>query len=187
MATNTYVALQSTTLGSAAASISFTSINQTYTDLICVLNMTRSGAGNNLGLRINGDTATNYSETYIEGDGSTALGGRNSNTNTMRIAAIQGGFGTDLATVTIHLQNYSNSTTYKTVLTRYSQASTIVGTSVGLWRNTAAVTSIELGTFGGANFGAGTTATIYGIAAASVGAKATGGIIYSDDTYYYHV
>lgn len=117
-------------------------------------------------MRINSDTGNNYSEEYIEGDGGSVIPGRNSNTNSMRIAAIAGGFGTDLATVIINFQNYSNTTTYKTVLTRYSQASTIVGTSIGLWRSTSAMTSFELGTFGGLNFGAGTTATLYGIKAA---------------------
>lgn len=162
---STYTPIATTTLGSAQASITFNSFSG-YIDLICVLNMTRSGAGNNLSMRLNSDSGTNYSETYIEGDGSSAFSGRNANTNSMRIAAIAGGFGTDLATVTIHLQNYSNSTTNKTVLTRYSQASTIVGSSVGLWRKTEAITSFELGTFGAANFGAGTTATLYGILSA---------------------
>jgi hypothetical protein len=161
---STYTPIATTTLGSAQNSITFTSFSG-YTDLICVLTMTRSSGGENLGMRLNSDTGTNYSETYIEGDGSTAVSGRNSNTNTMRIAAIQGGLGTGLAVITIQLQNYSNSSIYKTVLTRYSQAGTIVGSSVGLWRNTNAITSLELG-FASANFTTGTTATLYGIAAA---------------------
>jgi hypothetical protein len=163
--TATYAKISSTTLGSAQLTISFNSFSG-YTDLICVVNMTRSQGGNNFSLRLNGDTGTNYSEIYIEADGSSVIAGRNSNTNTMRIAAIAGGFGTDQATLTINIPDYENSTTNKTVLTRYSQASTIVGTSVGLWRNTSAVTSLEIGAIGAtANFSAGTVVTLYGIQA----------------------
>lgn len=164
--TATYAKIASTTLSSSQLTISFNSFSG-YTDLICVVTMTRTQGGNNFSLRFNGDTGTNYSEIYVEGDGASVIPGRNSNTNTMRIAAIAGGFGTDIATLTINIQDYENSTTNKNVLTRYSQASTIVGTSIGLWRSTSAVTSFEIGAIGAtANFAAGTTVTLYGIEAA---------------------
>lgn len=188
MPTNTYVQLDKVTVGSSTANISFTSIPQGYTDLICIMNSTRSLGGYNLGLRINSDSGNSYSETYLEGDGSTYIGGANTDTNTMRIAAIQGGFGTDLTTVVINLQNYTNTSTYKTVLTRYSQASTIVGSSVGLWRSQSAITSIQIGSFSSAQFLTGSTFSLYGIKkwTTEETPKATGGYVYSDSTYWYH-
>lgn len=108
--TATYAKIASTTLSSAQLTVSFNSFSG-YTDLICVVNMTRSQSGNNFSLRFNGDTGTNYSQVYFEGDGSTVIPGRNTNTTTMRIAAIAGGFGTDQATLTINILDYENTTT----------------------------------------------------------------------------
>jgi hypothetical protein len=61
--------------------------------------------------------------------------------------------------------NYRNSTTYKTVLSRYDDATKSTGAEVGLWRNTAAITSVLMKP-GTGSFAAGSTFTIYGIAAA---------------------
>jgi hypothetical protein len=68
-----------------------------------------------------------------------------------------------------HLQNYSNSTTYKTVLNRTNYAGSGGWTvaSVGLWRDTSAITSIRIAiseTQTG-NFISGSTFTLYGIKA----------------------
>lgn len=161
---STYSTIATTTLGTAAQNVTFSSISGSYTDLVIVCNYSRASAGFNIGIRLNGDTA-NYSETYIEGDGSTAYSGRNSNDSNMRIAFIMGGTGTSQSTMIINLQNYSNTTTNKTVLTRYSEASTATGASVGLWRSTAAINSIEIGR-SAVNFNVGSTFTLYGITAA---------------------
>jgi hypothetical protein len=161
---STYTPIATQTLGTAALNVTFSSIPSTYTDLVVVCAYNRVSGGNNISMRLNGDT-TNYSETYIEGDGSSVISGRNANDSNMRIAFIVGGTGTSQSTMIINLQNYSNTTTYKTVLTRYSEASTGVGASVGLWRSTAAINSVEIGR-AGINFAAGSTFTLYGIAAA---------------------
>jgi hypothetical protein len=65
--------------------------------------------------------------------------------------------------------NYSNSTTYKTVLGRSNRASSDTAADVGLWRSTSAITRIDLamgGSFPTNNFASGSTFTLYGIAAA---------------------
>jgi hypothetical protein len=61
--------------------------------------------------------------------------------------------------------NYSNTTTYKTVLNRMDDASTYVATNVGLWRSTAAINSITI-VAGTGNLPVGLMATLYGITAA---------------------
>lgn len=179
MASNTYVALQTATVtGSAVPYVDFTSIPQGYTDLVVVANVSDSSYQALL-MFLNG-TTTGYSWTYLNGDGTSATSGRYSNEVQINIGLAS----TTPSTNIIHLQNYSNTTTYKTVLCRANVASNSTRATVALWRNTAAITSIRLQ---GTSIQVGSTFTIYGIAAASVGAKATGGTIYQDASYFYHV
>jgi hypothetical protein len=63
-----------------------------------------------------------------------------------------------------HFMNYSNTTTYKTALTR-SNSPYGTEAAVNLWRNTSAITSITL-FIQSSTLNAGTTFTLYGIAAA---------------------
>jgi hypothetical protein len=186
MPTNTYVALDKVTVGTATSSITFSSIPQGYTDLVIVTNLKGSGSANYPIIELNGDTGNNYSETFITGNGSTASSARYSNTVGYLINNV-------VTTTTdfsfnniIHLMNYSNTTTYKTVLSRANAAGSGTEAGVLLWRNTSAISSITIRTNGN-NWATGSTFSLYGIAATSVGAKATGGTIYSDDLYYYHV
>jgi hypothetical protein len=168
----TYTAIQTVNVTSAASLVTFSSIPGTYTDLILEGSWFRvTSNGNNLGMRLNNDTTSNYSNTYIEADGSTGSSGRNSNQTAARIAAIGGGFtlsATESLPITIQFNSYSNATTYKTALTRYGQASTVAGASVASYRNTAAINTIELSAYspGTGQFGAGSVFTLYGIKAA---------------------
>jgi len=63
--------------------------------------------------------------------------------------------------------NYSNSSIYKTILSRGSNADSGGGVDVivNFWRNTNAITTILVSTTGG-NFMTGSMFTLYGIAAA---------------------
>ena len=179
MATTTYepIATQTVT-GSSTATITFSSIPQTYTDLVLVSN---GGLANNggYGLRYNNDTSSVYSRTFLKGDGSSATSGRSSNEDFVPSTA-----GGANQTNIWQLQNYSNTTTFKTALSRGNGASSDVIAFVLLWRSTAAINRIDATS--NSTFTAGTTFTLYGIANADIGAKATGGVITYDDTYYYH-
>jgi hypothetical protein len=68
----TYEPIATTTLGSAAATVTFSSISGAYTDLIVVANLAQSAGSNSLRFRLNGDTGSNYSATILRGYGSTA-------------------------------------------------------------------------------------------------------------------
>jgi hypothetical protein len=159
----TYEPIATTTLGSASTSSTFTSIPSTYTDLICVV----TGASNgslDLGWQANSDTGSNYSSTSLNGNGSSASSNRaTSNTQAnfgwMSSAATQG-------THILQVFNYANTTTYKTSLGRGGLASNLVVTVVGLWRNTAAITSLTVTNNNGQTMNVGTTLTLYGIKAA---------------------
>jgi hypothetical protein len=182
---STYTPIASQTLGSAAASVTFSSIPQGYTDLVIVVNAGASVGTANGGFRFNGDTGNNYSQTYLRGNGSTAAS--SAITNNSQINLDYYGFTTSLTNMEIiQIQNYSNSTTYKTVLIRGDNADYGVKASVGLWRNTAAITSIVIKS-DAYNFISGSTFSIYGIQVGNAAAKAQGGnIVTTDGTYVYH-
>lgn len=190
MPTNTYVALDKVTVGTATPAITFTNIPQGYTDLVLVLSGTKTGAsGEGIALRVgNGslDTGSNYSDTILWGNGSSAGSDRTTSATRSRITYYASWISTAISVDTIHFQNYSNTTTYKTILSRANTANQGVDATVSLWRSTSAINTISVYPFAD-NFAVGTTASLYGIAATSVGAKATGGDIYADSQYYYHV
>jgi hypothetical protein len=164
---STYEPIATTTLGSNAASYTFSSIAGTYTDLILVVNGQVS-SNVTVACQVNGDTATNYSTTEIFSDGGTASSFRSSTNAQIAVMGIGAQVNSGSQWVsTLHFQNYSNSTTYKTVLGRTSATATGVNAIVGLWRSTSAITSIKiLGYANASGFTTGTTFTLYGIAAA---------------------
>jgi hypothetical protein len=183
MATNTYVALSTTVLGSAASSVTFSSISQAYTDLVLVINATADSGNPDSRIKFNGNTSNNMSGTILTGNGTTASSARRTSLIQMEIDWT--GMGTGIGQYAVHIMNYANTTTYKTFLVRAAFAAKGSDAIVGMWSNTAAITSITVDIPAG-NFATGSTFTLYGIAASSVGAKATGGTIYSDSLYYYH-
>ena len=186
MATNTYVALKKTTLTGSATSVTLDLTGVTgYTDLVVVMSVQPTGSlGYAPWFQFNGDTSTNYSLTYLGGNGSSASSGRVTNTNKGYTDYPIGLSGS--SNVIAHIMNYSNTTTYKTWIDRLNETAGSypgAGATVGLWRNTAAITSIVIGTDG--TFASGSTFSLYGVAAEGAAAKATGGYITSDANYWY--
>ena len=162
---STYTPIATTTLGSAASSYTFTSIPSTYTDLVIVASVQGSST-NVIRCQFNSDTAGNYSDTQLLGNGTAASSGRDSNVTYIYLGAA--GMTTAASTFDVsitHVMNYANTTTYKTVISRNAEVSTGSSAAVGMWRNTAAITSITL-LKGVGNFQTGSTFTLYGIKAA---------------------
>lgn len=161
----TYEPIATTTLGSAAASYTFSSISGAYTDLIIVLSTKLTSGADGINMQFNGDTGTNYSFTYFSGSGTSATSGRFNNTSNIKVAF--NGYPTtaDGHTSIVQINNYFNATTFKTAITRDNNANNGTGAIVGLWRNTNAITSIVL-TAVSSTFTAGSTFTLYGIKAA---------------------
>lgn len=158
----TYDPIQSHTLASNQATVTFTSISSNFTDLVIVFRGNNTSGGNRAGTIIfNSDTGANYSATFIQGDGSNATSSRESNLNTGYFANVLN----DNTTAIVQIQNYSNTTTNKTFISRGSSPSTVVQARVGLWRSTSAITSITLG-LNADTYAAGSTFTLYGIKAA---------------------
>lgn len=161
---STMTPIATQTLGSATASVTFSSIAGTYTDLVLIINSNiPSGASGDGYLTFNGDNGTNYSYTQMYGNGTTAASNRGtSQTNIRAFTAAS----TAQSTAIINILNYANTSTYKTIVGRNNDPSAVAVAVVGLWRNTAAITSLTLSNQGSANFGTGSTFTLYGIKAA---------------------
>ena len=162
----TYEPIATNTLSSTAASVTFSSISGSYTDLVVVQTFTNAQTTGYTQFRFNGDTASNYSFTILQGT-TVVASGRESNQTSIRLGTTS--YMSNANTIT-SIQNYSNATTYKTIISRgtFGETSAQIretDAGVGLWRSTSAITSITLLISGG-NYAIGTTFTLYGIKAA---------------------
>lgn len=157
----TYTPITSTTLGSDQSSVTLSSISSSYTNLVIVLS-TKLSSANGLKVQFNSDTGTNYSDTILKGNGTTGSSARGSNIAYFETPDLS---TTSFETTVLNINNYANTTTYKTALVRGGSASYSTAAIVGLWRSTAAINSITFTTFSG-NMITGSTFTIYGITAA---------------------
>lgn len=153
----TYEPIATNTLGSASATVSFTSIPATYTDLFLVIGGAASSA-QGMFLYFNNDTGANYSRNLLYGDGTSAVASRSADHKVLEI-------GTAISTLTASVMNYSNTTTFKTTLARGGSAANLTIAEVGLWRSTAAINRIDV-TTGTGTMNTGTVLTLYGIKAA---------------------
>ena len=161
----TYEAIQTTTLGSSAATITFSSIPATYTDLRLVIVCTANSGSIAPKIRMNSLSTGIYSGTTLTGNGSSASTGQYTSDD-------KWGVGTLVAStptlITVDIFSYTGST-FKTNLTSVSKdqnGSGVVLPSVNLCRSTAAITSLTILESIGNDYAAGTTATLYGILAA---------------------
>jgi len=162
----TYDPIETQTLGSAAASVTFSSIPATYTDLVLVCNTASSASNPDLLMQFNGDTGTNYSDTVLTGNGTTASSARRSTQATIRVGySAAPDTSTAFHNAVIHIMNYANATTNKTAIARSNHASYGTDLTTGLWRSTAAITSVLL-KVSSSTFAVGSTFTLYGIKAA---------------------
>jgi hypothetical protein len=167
---STYTPITSTTLGSDTATVTLSSIPSTYTDLYLVVSSRVSGAQNSSGIDVyayyNADQGSNYSMTQLYGNGTTAASNRSSNITYAYFGISSNNTANDWPNFTVDIMNYSNTSVNKTAIARVDaayQSSSLRGT---LWRSTAAISSITLYAELSLNFKAGSTFTLYGIAAA---------------------
>jgi hypothetical protein len=195
MPTNTYVVLDKITTTGSVPSVTFTSIPSGYTDLVIIGSAQQVTLGEDLALQFNSDTGTNYSRTYLCGDGGTAHSGRSSNVNQIILDHhATPPTGTSFSTAIINIMNYANTNTFKSVINRTGAIDTNPGlgtvANVGLWRSTSAITSVKIFCTNGSDLKTGSTFSLYGIQGTAVStgtAKASGGTItYDSFGYVYH-
>ena len=164
----TYEPIETVTLNGTVSSVTLGAggtIPQTYTDLILVCNVGAVSAGN-IQTRFNGDASAIYSTITLFGASNNPSSGTYPNINVM-YPGVAGALPSTIASnAVIQINNYSNSTTYKNMLSRYNNAITEVDLTMSTWRSTAPITSITLYSYSGSNYLSGSTFTLYGIKAA---------------------
>jgi len=171
---NTYILIARTTLTTSQSSVTFSSIPQTYTDLIlhqsAMSNVSTSLAGN-YNIEFNSD-ATGYSgrRIYVDPGGSASA---YSDAGTSQWGGFIPGTGATQSvpnSCTLYIPNYTSSN-YKSwmldVSVENNGTHSYQGLGANLWSNTSAITSIVLkGIASGANTGdflTNSTFSLYGI------------------------
>lgn len=164
-----YVPLANLTLGSSASLVTFTSISQSYRDLVLIVNiagLTGTPTVTGSAMRVNSDSGSNYSWVSMTGNGSSAVAFTNTST------------GFDLACGTsnvasqakINIMDYSATDKNKSMIQRGDRSDVNTQAYVQRWGSNTAITSIQLYSpdyFGGTldTWSAGSTFALYGVSA----------------------
>jgi hypothetical protein len=177
---STYTPIASQTTTGTTSTITFNSIPQNYTDLMLITSGTSAGPDYTITAQFNSDTGNNYSSTFFNSSAGSLVTNRDVNSPSVYVGSID----TTQSTSITSIQNYSNTNTYKAVISRGNASTARIRAYAGLWRNTSAITSIIIGT-NGSNFNSGCTFNLYGVVKG--GGYALGGdIVTTDGTYWYH-
>jgi hypothetical protein len=162
----TYDKIASTTVsGTSTNSVTLSSISGSYTDLILIINAGATATGCGMTYQLNGDTSSIYSVTGLRGNGSAASSFRQTGNNQVIVSNFSEPPTTGGGVYIINFQNYSNTTTFKTSISRGNSAGFGVDAFAGLYRSTSAITSVTILIAGG-NYNSGSTFNLYGIKAA---------------------
>jgi hypothetical protein len=163
----TYTLISSNVLTASAASVTFSSIPATYTDLVLRISARNDGGANLTYIQFNSDTSSNYSTTNIYGTGSIA-GSDPSGAGTYVYAVVNQSSQTasTFSSSEFYIPSYQVSQNKPMSLFGVNENNATAAIIIGgahLWRNTAAITSINLSAGGGFNFVSGSSFYLYGI------------------------
>jgi hypothetical protein len=160
--------IQHQELGSTQASITFSSIPQTFTDLVLVLSVRlASDVNESILLGLNG-TTTNFAVRYLQGNGGIAYTG----TLTRWIGSSPDSAFTanTFSNTQVYFPNYTSGTSKSYSIdsvAEWNSSTAFQDLGAGLWTNNAAISSIEI--TAAANFVQFSSATLYGITKGSDG------------------
>lgn len=166
----TYEPIATSTLSSPTGSVTFSSIPNTYTDLVLVANVVMGTLGSQYVLQFNSDTGTNYSNITLYGNGSSASS--YVQTSIARIELSLGSASSNApALIRADIFNYKGTSITKSVFystSRDANGAGQVERGIGLWRGSNAITSVIFSAAGGGTptLGSGTVVTLFGIKAA---------------------
>ena len=160
------------TVGSGgAASITFNSIPQDFTDLRLIASSRMGSASGNYGVRFNADATNSYSWTYLTGNGTSSSSGRLGSASLTELVVGQIN-GTD---TTADVFSYSSISIPNYTLSNFKQVSAdgirennattgIQILDASMWLKTAAITSLTIRPYAGnGTFVQHSTFTLYGI------------------------
>lgn len=168
---NTYILISSSELNSTQTSVTFSSIPNTYTDLVVRISARsdRATTNNSIRLIFNSSSAANYSYTGLIGSGSTASFGTTSLNTLANFGSTEGSSNTanTFSSHELYIPAYAGSLTkpfssFNTVENNTTAAE--ISTYANLWNNTSAISSITFTAAGtGVGFVSGSSFYLYGI------------------------
>lgn len=166
----TFVKIATVTVGAGGASaMEFTSIPNTYTDLLIKFSGrdNASAVFHNIQTTFN-NSSTGYTGKNLYGDGSSATSGGTASSTWMQGTYLNGATSTSntFSNIEIYIPNYAGSANKSVSFDSVVENNaTSAGTSLwaGLWSNTAAITSIKFTSLDSATISQYSTATLYGI------------------------
>ena len=171
---NTMTLIQSVTVPSGgSASIDFTSIPSTYTDLIvkisCRTTMTSSGVRDQIAVKFNGSSTTDYSDRWLYGIPTIATSSATDTSATYALVGYTSGNSSTANTfgsAEIYIPNYAGSNNKSASgdgVGESNDSSTGLAMSAILRANTAAITSLSIISYNAATIMQYSTAYLYGI------------------------
>ena len=148
---NTYELISSNILSTATASVTFSSIPATYTDLVvrATFRATGSGTGREMAVSFNG-TTTGYSFTLLNGTSGVITSTRSSNDSSLSQLAMDsaGNTADTFSSFEAYIPSYTASQNKPVLLMIATEEnatnSAWLQANAGLWRNTAAITSVKV-------------------------------------------
>lgn len=164
MPTNTYLPLANITLGTAATSVTFSSIGQGFRDLILVANTGVSSSGQAVRLQVNNDTTGTYNDVFMNGNGSSASSSYDTNNTYIFIAPYGFTASTPAANIIAQFMDYSATDKHKPVLFRANDAGLATSAGAARWASNTAISTIKIYVATG-NLVAGSTFALYGVSA----------------------
>jgi hypothetical protein len=166
----TYTLISSNVLTSSAASVTFSAIPATYTDLVLRMSIRYDGSlvYGSTEIQLNSDSASNYSRTTLRGDGTSAVSERGSSNSVLLFPrSITGDTATanTFSNTEIYIPSYTASQNKPIAgfgVGENNATAANIAANAGLWRNVAAITSIFIQS-NGTNFLTGSSFYLYGI------------------------
>ena len=160
-----YESIATVTVGAGGSStVTFSSISGSYSHLQIRGMFLSNAAEENMRMRFNSDSGSNYARHYLGGNGASAFAAATANESYAIVGLSPN--STQPGSCVIDVLDYSKTTKYKTSRSLYGDDKNGAGYMFlcsGLWQNTAAVTSIELSFTGSATFSQYSKLALYGI------------------------
>jgi len=157
LATPTYDLLDSTTLASAASSVTFTSIDQSYGDLV----LSVQGSGKSPSILINNNTNPIYNEVSMEGDNQSGAGSLLQTNNQQFFVGFPSYFTLQNSLI-MQFFDYAANDKHKSTLARTQSGAFTTIAVAGRFASTSAITSIQV--TNADQWTVGTVFSLYGIA-----------------------
>jgi hypothetical protein len=170
---NTYTLIKSEVLASSQASVTFSAIPATFTDLVLKYSSRHDNAFSisQSAITFNGSSAANYSETVVYGNSVSAASGRQSGSSQIDFMYDDANSATSntFSNTELYIPNYRVSANKPmswfgvTENNASTTNSAMVVANASLWRDNSAITSITLLALSSRNFMIGSSFYLYGI------------------------